>query len=58
MASHTKQRKKVIKRKLTAAGKTRKQKLVPGTTPRFPVHLEQDPTATLPQPPGTHPDES
>jgi hypothetical protein len=58
MASHTKHRKSVIKRKRTAMGKTRKKATEAGTTPRFPVHVERDPTAVFPQPPGTHPDEN
>ena len=57
MASHTKQMKSVIKRKLTKSGKTRKRSLAKGTTPRFPIHLEDDPAAVLPQAPGSHPDE-
>ncbi len=57
MASLTKQRKMKDKRQATASGKKRKRKLAPGTTPRFPVHVEDDPQAVLPQPPGTHPDE-
>ena len=57
MASHTKQRKMVKKRKRTAMGRTRKKSIEAGTTPRFPVHVDQDPTAAVPQPPGSHPDE-
>jgi hypothetical protein len=57
MASHTKQMKSVIKRKLTKSGKARKRKLANGTTPRFPVHIEDDPSAAMPQAPGSHPDE-
>jgi hypothetical protein len=55
MASHTKQMKAVIKRKLTKSGKTRKRKLAKGTTPRSPVHIEDDPSAVLPQAPGSQP---
>jgi hypothetical protein len=57
MASHTKQRKAVKKWKSTKRGKGRKQELAKGTTPRFPVHMKDDPTAVVPQPPGAHPDE-
>ena len=57
MASLTKQRKKVIKRKVRTRGKERKRKLVNGSTPRFPVHLEDGDSAKTPQPPGSHPNE-
>jgi hypothetical protein len=56
MASHTKQMKSVIKRKLTKAGKTRKRRLAKGTTPKFPVHME-DSSALLPRAPGSDPEE-
>ena len=55
MASHTKQMKAVVKRKLTKMGKSRKRKLAQGTTPRFPIHLDDDPSAVLPQAPGSEP---
>ncbi|MCP4601025.1 MAG: hypothetical protein GY847_10955 [Proteobacteria bacterium] len=57
MASLTKQRKLVIKRKTRSSGKPRKRKLAAGTTPRFPIHIEDDPECVLPQPPGTRKDE-
>ncbi len=51
MASLTKQRKQVIKRKLRTSGKDRKRALAKGTTPVFPIHLDKDPDAVVPQPP-------
>jgi hypothetical protein len=58
MASLTQKRKLKRKKQLRASGKTRKRRLAPGSTPRFPVHLEEnDPKAVVPQPPGSHPDE-
>lgn len=57
MSSLTQQRKKIEKRKNTAMGQSRKKESAAGSTPRFPVHPEQDPSAVLPQPPGTHPGE-
>ncbi len=57
MASLTHKMKLKHKKQVRASGKTRKRKLAEGTTPRFPIHLEDDPTASVPQPPGSRPDE-
>ncbi len=57
MASLTQKMKKKHKRQLRTSGKARKRKLAEGTTPRFPIHVKDDPTASLPQPTGTNPDE-
>jgi len=57
MASLTQKMKKIANRKLTRSGRTRKRKLAAGTTPRFPVHVEDAPDAVLPMPPGSSPDE-
>lgn len=57
MASLMKKRKLIVKRKTRSSGKSRKVALAAGTTPRFPVHLDQEPDAVLPQPPGSHPSE-
>ena len=58
MSSLTKQKKSIKKRKRTAMGQRRKKETAAGTTPRFPVHVDRDPSAALPQPPGSHPDEA
>ena len=55
MASMTQKTKSIRKRKRTAQGKERKRAAAKGTTPRFPIHLEDQPDATLPQPPGSTP---
>ncbi len=57
MGSLTKQRKQIRKIKVRASGKDRKRLIKAGTTPRFPVHVEDAPDADLPKPPGTHPAE-
>ena len=57
MASLTKKKKKKHKRQMTMSGKARKRNLAVGTTPRFPVNLEDDPGCVVPQPPGSHPEE-
>ena len=57
MASLTKKRKAQIKNKERTRGKPRKRALVAGTTPRFPIHLKDEPDAVVPQPPGSHPAE-
>lgn len=57
MGSLTKQRKQIRKIKVRASGKARKSAVKAGTTPRFPVHVEEAPDAELPKPPGTHPAE-
>ncbi|MDD5309927.1 MAG: hypothetical protein PHU25_21630 [Deltaproteobacteria bacterium] len=55
MGSPTKQKKLVTKRKHRSGGKNRKKDIAKGTTPRFPVHIEDAPDCVLPQPPGTQP---
>ena len=57
MGSLTKKMKLIAKKKLRAGGKSRKRDLAAGTTPRFPVHVDQEPDAALPMPPGSHPAE-
>lgn len=57
MGSLTKKMKMIAKKKLRASGKPRKADLREGTTPRFPVHFEEEPDAVLPMPPGSHPSE-
>jgi hypothetical protein len=58
MGSLTKKRKLISKKKVRAGGKDRKRELKAGTTPRFPIHVENEPDAVLPQPPGSHPAEN
>jgi hypothetical protein len=48
MASLMKQRKKVIKNKLRTSGRDRKRALAKGTTPKFPIHLEDEPVKKAP----------
>ena len=57
MGSLTKKMKMIQKKKKRASGKDRKRAIKAGTTPRFPVHVEDDPDAVVPQPPGSHPAE-
>lgn len=57
MGSLTKKRKLIRKRKVRTSGKERKRAVKTGTTPRFPVHVEKEPDAELPKPPGSHPAE-
>ena len=57
MASLMKKRKKIIKKKLRTSGKVRKREIRAGTTPRFPVHIDDEPDAVLPMPPGSSPTE-
>ena len=57
MGSLTKKCKLIAKKKLRASGKARKRNLADGSTPRFPVHTDQEPDAVLPMPPGSHPAE-
>ncbi len=57
MTSPTKKMKMIAKRKKTRSGYTRKRATAAGTTPRFPVHVEDAPDCELPQPPGTDPTE-
>ncbi len=57
MGSLTKKMKMIAKKKLRASGKPRKVELRDGTTPRFPVHVDSEPDAVLPQAPGSHPEE-
>ncbi len=57
MASLTKKRKAQKKNKAKSRGKERKRSLAAGTTPRFPVHVDEEPDAVLPMPPGSHPAE-
>jgi hypothetical protein len=55
MGSPTKQKKLVLKRKHRNGGKVRKKAIAKGTTPRFPVHVEDAPDCVLPQPPRSQP---
>ena len=55
MTSLSKKTERIRKNKRVAAGKARKRATAKGTTPRFPIHLEDQPDALLPQPPGTEP---
>ncbi len=57
MGSLTKKRKMIRKKRLRASGKDRKRAIQNGTTPRFPIHVDQEPDASLPKPPGSHPAE-
>jgi hypothetical protein len=57
MGSLTKKMKMIRKRKVRTGGKGRKKLLRSGTTPRFPIHLEEEPDAVVPMPPGSHPAE-
>jgi hypothetical protein len=57
MASLTKKTKQIRKNKVRTAGKERKRAVREGTTPRFPIHVDQEPDANLPMPPGSHPAE-
>lgn len=57
MTSLTHRLKMKEKRKKTREGKPRKRALAAGTTPRFPVHIEEAPDAVLPMPPGSSPKE-
>jgi hypothetical protein len=58
MGSLTQKRKLIAKKKVRAGGKARKRVTKQGTTPRFPIHVEKEPDAVLPQPPGSHPAEA
>jgi len=53
MSSNTKKTKLKRKNKKRAQAKKRKVKLRKGSTPRFPVHIEDAPDANVPQPPGS-----
>lgn len=55
MASLTQIRKNKERLKIKAQGKARKVIARKGTTPRFPVHVEDAPDAELPKPPGSAP---
>ena len=57
MASLMKKRKIIVKRKVRASGRKRKNRLAVGSTTRFPVDPKKEPDAVLPQPPCSHPDE-
>ncbi|MDJ0765382.1 MAG: hypothetical protein QNJ97_20545 [Myxococcota bacterium] len=58
MASLTQTKKNKQRLKIRARGKVRKRAAAAGTTPRFPVHLQDEPDCVLPMPPGSHPDEA
>ena len=53
MSSNTKKTKLIRKKKVRAQAKKKKVKLAKGSTPRFPVHVEDAPEAVVPQPPGS-----
>ena len=53
MASLTQHKKRIRKRKVRTEGKERKRALKSGSTPRFPIHLEEGSKEVLPQPPGS-----
>ena len=55
MASLTQRTKRIRKNKRISQGKVRKRAAAQGTTPRFPIHVEEQPDAVLPQPPGSDP---
>ena len=57
MGSLTKKVKAIRRNKVVAAGRVRKRKLKKGSTPRFPVHIEDGPDAALPMPPQSDPTE-
>lgn len=57
MSSLTKQRKKIEQRKVRTEGKKSKRARATGSTPRFPIHLENESDGVLPEPPGSHPSE-
>lgn len=57
MGSLTKKVKAIRRNKVVAQGRVRKRKLKKGSTPRFPVHIENAPDADLPQPPQSDPAE-
>ena len=58
MASLTQTRKNKEKNRARSEGKPRKRSLAAGSTPRFPVHLDQEPDCVIPMPPGSHPSET
>jgi hypothetical protein len=55
MGSNSKQTEKIRANKRIAEGRERKRALKKGSTPRFPVHLEDAPDCVVPQPPQTCP---
>ena len=57
MSSLTQKMKKIARKKSVKQGRSRKRETAAGTTPRFPVHIETAPDASLPMPPGTDPKE-
>jgi hypothetical protein len=56
MVSLTQKAERIRRAKRTKQGKSRKHECAKGTTPRFPVHVEDAPDAVLPQPPSTQKD--
>jgi hypothetical protein len=56
MVSLTQKVERIRRAKRAKMGQSRKRECAQGTTPRFPVHVEDAPDAVLPQPPGTQKD--
>jgi hypothetical protein len=56
MVSLTQKVERIRRAKRAKAGKSRKHECAKGTTPRFPVHIEDAKDCVLPQPPGTQKD--
>jgi hypothetical protein len=53
MGSLTQKTKRIRKNKRSSQGKPRKRAIRKGSTPRFPVHVEDGSDDVLPQPPGS-----
>lgn len=56
MTSLTQKLERIRRAKRTKQGKSRKQASAKGTTPRFPIHVEDAKDCVLPQPPSTQKD--
>jgi hypothetical protein len=56
MVSLTQKAERIRRAKRAKQGQSRKHECAKGTTPRFPVHVEDAPDAVLPQPPRTQKD--
>ena len=56
MVSLTQKAERIRRAKRAKQGQSRKHECAKGTTPRFPVHVEDAPECVLPQPPRTQKD--
>ena len=56
MASLTQKVERIRRAKRAKQGQSRKRECAKGTTPRFPIHVEDAPECALPQPPRTQKD--